>query len=221
MFSVTFAELESLLAGRDAGASAGEAHGILAGELCASAAFGLEEWLADVLTTAGAPAPHARDVLGSLYAETADALVQGLMEFEPLLPEDDAPLEQRVAALAGWCTGFLYGFGAGRPLAGELSPEVTEMLRDFAEIARAEVGGAGGGALAFRDPAADEETDERPASDGAAGDEATDDEAPVLGADTAEENEAAYAELVEYVRAAAQLAYEELAPYRAGGADTP
>ena len=65
------------------------------------------------------------------------------------------------------------------------------------------------------------EADERESSDGAADEDETDGEAPVLGADTAEENEAAYAELVEYVRAAAQLAYEELAPYRAGGADTP
>jgi uncharacterized protein YgfB (UPF0149 family) len=212
MFSVTFAELESVLAGRAGGSSAGEAHGMLAGGLCASAAFGLDEWVADALAGAGTPELHARDVMGSLYAETADALVQGLMEFEPLLPEDDAPLEQRVAALAAWCAGFLYGFGAGRPLAGELSPEVEEMMRDFTEIARAEVGGSDGGAMAFRDPAADDEAGE---------DEAGDEQAPALGAETVEENEAAYAELVEYVRAAAQLAYEELAPYRAGPAETP
>jgi uncharacterized protein len=217
MFSVSFAEFESVLAGCEGGSSAGEAHGILTGELCASAAFGLEEWVADVLAGAREPRLHAREVMGSLYEETADALVQGLMEFEPLLPAEDAPLGQRVAALAAWSAGFLYGFGAGRPLAGELSPEVEEMLRDFAEIARAEVGGAAGGAMAFRDPAADEQAGEDGAGDDAAGDE----QAPVLGAETVEENEAAYAELVEYVRAAAQLAYEELAPHRAGAAETP
>jgi len=216
MFSVTFAELESVLAGREGGSNAGEAHGILTGELCASAAFGLDEWLADVLVGAGESALHARDVMGSLYAETADALVQGLMEFEPLLPEEDAPLEQRVAALAAWCTGFLYGFGAGRPLSGELSPEVEEMLRDFAEIARAEVGGA----MAFSAPAGGEEAGEAEAADDTE-DTQVDEQAPALGAETVEENEAAYAELVEYVRAAAQLAYEELAPHRAGAAETP
>ena len=214
MFSVTFAELESALAGRDRGTSAGEAHGLLTGELCASAAFGLEEWVADVLAGSDEPALHARDVLGSLYAETARALAQGLMEFEPLLPDEDAPLEQRVAALAAWCTGFLYGFGAGRPLTLELSPEVDEMLRDFAELARAEIGDTPGRALSFRDPTADEETGEE-------ADEEVDVLAPALGAETVEENEAAYAELVEYVRAAAQLAYEELAPYRAGPVESP
>jgi uncharacterized protein len=216
MFSVTFAELESVLAGRAGGSSAGEAHGMLTGELCASAAFGLDEWIAEALAGASEPKLYARDVMGSLYAETADALVQGTMEFEPLLPDEDAPLEQRVAALAAWCAGFLYGFGASRPLAGELSPEVEEMLRDFSEIARAEVGGPAG-AMAFRDPAADEEAGADEAGDAETGDE----QAPALGAETLEENEAAYAELVEYVRAAAQLAYEELAPYRAGPAETP
>ena len=211
MFSVTFTELESVLAGREGGTSAGEAHGILAGELCASAAFGLDEWVADLLA-GPRETLQACDVLGSLYAETAESLMQGLMEFEPLLPDEDAPLEQRVAALSAWCTGFLYGFGAGRPLTGELSPEVDEMLRDFAEIARAEVGGTGSGALSFRDPAADADDEQGDAY------EAVDEEAPALGAETVEENEAAFAELVEYVRAAAQLAYEELAPYRTAGA---
>ena len=44
------------------------------------------------------------------------------MEFELLLPDDDAPLEQRATALSQWCQGFLYGFGTGgsRASASEL-----------------------------------------------------------------------------------------------------
>ncbi len=59
------------------------------------------------------------------------------MEFDPLLPDDDAALDERVDALSAWCQGFLYGFGtAATDRRAAPSGEVTEVLADFAEISR-------------------------------------------------------------------------------------
>jgi hypothetical protein len=59
------------------------------------------------------------------------------MEFEPLLPGDETDLASRVAALAAWCQGFLYGFGsAGTASQAALSESVGEVLADLAQVAR-------------------------------------------------------------------------------------
>ena len=98
------------------------------------------------------------------------------MEFQLLLPDDDAVLMERALALSQWCQGFLYGFGTGGAVPREqLSAEVEEVLRDLTHISQAAV-----------------ET----------------------GAE-AEEEEQAYAEIVEYVRAGVQLIHDELIELRA------
>jgi len=59
------------------------------------------------------------------------------MEFELLLPEDEAPLDSRTVALAQWCQGFLYGLGGSAIQdAGGLPGEVGEIVRDLSEITR-------------------------------------------------------------------------------------
>jgi len=53
----------------------------------------------------------------------------------PCLPDDEQPLNGRASALALWCTGFLYGLGAGQISDLEaLNGEVGEIVRDFTEI---------------------------------------------------------------------------------------
>ncbi len=178
MLTVTYDELESALAECDLPVAAAEAHGSLCGALAAVPGYGASDWLADLLADAGSEAePSARELLQTLHGETHAALASGLMELEPLLPNDDLPLEQRAAALAAWCNGFLYGLGGGLPQAGAWPESVQEVVTDFSEIGRASVG--------------DEETEET--------------------------NEVAYAELVEYLRASAQLAYDDLVEHRAQG----
>jgi uncharacterized protein YgfB (UPF0149 family) len=65
------------------------------------------------------------------------------LAFEPLLPSDDEPLDERVQALALWCHGFLAALGATAPglrygPGGDLGA-LDEILRDFGEISRAGV----------------------------------------------------------------------------------
>jgi len=62
-------------------------------------------------------------------------LVGNDADFEPLLPDDEAPLIERADALSLWCQGFLYGLGSGSMSdPGEVSIEAREIIQDFTEI---------------------------------------------------------------------------------------
>jgi len=121
-----------------------EAHGCLCGALCARRVFLPSEWLEEILadsddensleTVAGA--------LADLYDRSASDLDGIELEFSPLLPDDDAPVEARVAALAEWCQGFLYGIGASGTLANAvLGDDMQEFLTDLAELTRVDASG--------------------------------------------------------------------------------
>jgi uncharacterized protein YgfB (UPF0149 family) len=177
---------------RDALAQAGavialsELHGGVCAALCAGGPIAGARWLVRSLadeelrdaTALEAPLRNVLDVSWRMLA--GDELA-----FMPLLPDDDAPLDDQVQALALWCHGFLGGLGATAPDARELRPNdggaaaesaAAEILADFAEISRAGL---------------------------------SEDEAAGLG-----RPDFSLAELVEYVRVGVQLVYEELAPHR-------
>jgi uncharacterized protein YgfB (UPF0149 family) len=142
MLTVTFDELEEALEASAASAAAAEAHGSLCGTLAASSRFDADAWIGIVLPEAGegSAALRTRNLLETLAAETEAALSGQDMDFEPLLPGDEEPLERRVAALAAWCAGFLYGIGTGGLEAEGAVPEaVHEVVRDFGEISRASI----------------------------------------------------------------------------------
>lgn len=179
MYSVQFDELDQALGQGDAPVDPAEAHGSLCGALCVMPGYSVRDWVDEVLPDAQrGTALRARNLLQSVFDETAQALGGGEMDFMPLLPDDESALEVRVEALAEWCGAFLYGLGAGKlPSLDTVPGEVGEVLRDFTEISKAAVGSG----------------------------------------DTEESNETAYAELLEFVRAGAQLVYEELAAHRGRG----
>jgi uncharacterized protein YgfB (UPF0149 family) len=143
MLSVTYDELEAALAAGDATIAAGEAHGSLCGALAAGAGDGFDVWVETLLPGSADEAGElrSRNLLETLHQETAAALAGQEMDFAPLLPGDEAALERRVAALAEWCGGFLYGLGTALPAADALPEGVGEVLRDFGEISRAVLGG--------------------------------------------------------------------------------
>ena len=176
---MTHEELQAALSRADISVEAAEAHGLLCGGLCTREGYGAGEWLADLAADRGGPPPAADPALRRLPGQVLAAFCSAEFECEPLLPGDDAPLEDRVAALAAWCGGFLYGIGSGSPDPGTVrSGEVAEYLRDLADIARAEL-----------EPGR-----------------------------SAESGEGDLFELVEFVRAGAQLAFDELAGARAHAA---
>ena len=114
--------------------------------------------------------------LADVPAESLAAFRSDAFEFAPLLPDEDAPLSDRVAALAAWSGGFLYGVGTGASeQAIAAAGDVGEFLSDLADIARAQL-------------------------------------EPGRAADAGEGD---FVELFEFVRAGAQLTFDELAGARA------
>ena len=176
---MTHPELQDALERVNITIDASEAHGWLSGALCVRKDYGATDWLAELAADSGGEVPVAEPPLAEAPAETLAALESDGFEFAPLLPDDDAPLADRVAALATWSGGFLYGIGTGASdQAVAKASDVAEFLRDLADIARAEL------------------------EPGRAGDAGEKD----------------FMELVEFVRAGAQLAFVELAAARAHAA---
>jgi uncharacterized protein YgfB (UPF0149 family) len=182
MMHVTFPEVVRVLERSGSSVSAAEGHGCLCGALCTTAEYPLERWLEEIVPDEESETDESGvSALRLLFTDTVRALRGDEMEFEPLIPDDEAALENRAAALAQWCQGFLYGFGTGQPVKPQQLPaNVSEILKDLTHIGRAavDVGESG------------------------------------------EEEEQAYAEIVEYVRVGVQLIHDELADARAS-ADSP
>jgi hypothetical protein len=178
-----------------------ELHGAICGALCAGGTEAALGWLEQALEDdkAADDVDHSsrtpvRDSLRELVDASFRELQGDSLTFEPLLPNDDAPLVDQVQALAAWCQGFLAALGESAPeiargagrasdarLADERDPQavqanLAEILADFAEISRAGL---------------------------------TDD-------DAADRDQAdfALAELKEYTRVSAQIVFEELRPRR-------
>lgn len=169
-----YAQVKRLLSESRAVTEPAEAHGTLAGALCATGAYRLEDWLADILPE-GAAAGAAAAQLREVYDETRAALTGTQMQFNLLMPDDEKPIELRTEALTLWCNGFVYGLGtSGAPDPEHLPGDAGEIVRDLAQIMRAGV-------------------DER---------------------EGLEANEAALAELVEFVRVGVQVVFEELGALR-------
>ena len=132
---------QALLAGASA-VHPSEAHGCLCGALCLRPDYSRADWLEEILPEAGRESA-GDDPLEMLFTLSAGALARPDMEFEPMLPGDDVPLERRIEALAAWCHGFLYGFGAaGTAARAALPGTVSEVLADLAQISQAGEPGA-------------------------------------------------------------------------------
>ena len=142
-------EIDDALHALDDPPTAAEIHGHLLG--CAAAgALAADAWLerlVDEAPTGPLPAP-LRPVLTALYQHTANQLSQGQLELALLLPNDRAPLTERVEALALWCQGFLSGYGlspasAANRSSPEAAAEIDTLLRDIAAISQAVPGDDG------------------------------------------------------------------------------
>jgi uncharacterized protein YgfB (UPF0149 family) len=132
----TYTEIQRVLSDERSMTDAAEAHGTLTGCLCAAIGYRFEDWLHEILPE-GRAHPLATAALREVYLETSGALQSAEMEFDLLLPEDEASLDTRTVALAQWCQGFLYGLGGGALQdATGLPGEVGEIVRDLSEITR-------------------------------------------------------------------------------------
>jgi len=140
MHTASFSEIQRVLADERSMTDAAEAHGTLAGALCSASTYRFEDWLQEILPD-GRAQPVSTGALHGLYFLTTETLSGAEMSFEPLLPDDTQPLDERAAALSQWCVGFLYGLGSGAIQdLSKLPGEVGEVVRDFDELTRIGVG---------------------------------------------------------------------------------
>ncbi len=172
-----------------------ELHGGLCGTLCAGGAKAASAWLNDCIDDADASdtaAENARGVFRDLELETWRVLASTDLEFMPLLPADDVPLNDRVAELASWCQGFLAGLALGglqnftsrsAGANGEDVDPIEEIVEDFSAISRAGL-------------SASEEDDP-------------------------DDSDFAMAEIVEYVRVSVQILFEEIGRSRGDASGIP
>ena len=119
-----------------------ECHGTLVGLLCARGEMEKKAWLdfiAHALNPADLLAREALETFGALFDSARSQLADSNLEFQPLLPGDDAPVEERIGALAQWAQGFLLGMSAGGVKDLEKLPgDSGEVVRDLVDICRAD-----------------------------------------------------------------------------------
>jgi hypothetical protein len=188
------AKLADAMAALGLAADVAEFHGGICGLLCASGPGAVSVWLRE---SGDQPSPigdsePASETLWGVEAACWGELSGGELAFQPLLPDGEAALGERLAALAAWCQGFVTGLGLGGYRADQVPfddeaasgrAQVDEIVADLVEISRA----------------------------------APDDDELESGAQAGFD----LAALVEYVRVGVQLIFEELESRRAQPAAPP
>ena len=116
--------------------SPSELHGILTGIVCVTQAPTALEWT-QILYTLQIP-PLSDSALQLLTDESEDiaaAIHDDELDLMPMLPDDGHQLQERVAALADWCSGVVLGFGLA---AGFVRSDENEWIAHLQDVANVE-----------------------------------------------------------------------------------
>jgi uncharacterized protein YgfB (UPF0149 family) len=80
---------------------------------------------------------HLSDAQLTMLCEEAEdvhaVIRESELDFSPLLPDDEHPIEHRAFAMAEWAGGMLFGFAWGD---GVIRTGETEVLADVSEVAK-------------------------------------------------------------------------------------
>lgn len=122
------------------GADPADSHGLLCGLICAAGFADPQRWLPEVFddfNPRDEAQARAYQCLQSVYEHTLASLHSEDLDFELLLPDDEAALAERTESLGAWCSGFMSGLGlGGLPEQSKMSDELAELLEDMAQIAK-------------------------------------------------------------------------------------
>lgn len=146
----TFTEVSQALLTLSSLGTAGESHGLLCALLSFNAKIREKAWVDSLLSGHIQPndalAQKAYQCLTQLFRVTASAFTQTAQaiesfDFPILLPDDDLPLEERIAALAEWCQGYLTGLHlVGVNLNRKIDfPDLKEAVDDLLAISQLEL----------------------------------------------------------------------------------
>lgn len=120
-----------------------ELHGVVCGLLAAGQEASAPELLGMLASHAGLGQGWSEATAALIVAarDEAHAAFHGdALDLALALPDDEAPLDERVTALGLWCEGFMVGFGTGTAGAADadLPPAVQEAIADLSAVSRVE-----------------------------------------------------------------------------------
>lgn len=132
-------DLDEVLARADSQIPTAEVHGVMSGLLVAGVSNAMELVFNEILDEYDANNLAIKELQKALqkqFDEDEATINDDEASLEPMLPDDEAPMIDRVEALGQWCQGMMYGVG----LVGERpdlkqDQEIDELLRDIAAIA--------------------------------------------------------------------------------------
>ena len=133
---MTFEQLEDLFYQLNIKASPSGFHGFLCGRLSCGAVQMQDlvnsstQWLGFEEDAAEA----AQSSLEAFYESTLSDLQDISFLFQPLLPDDEIPLSERLVAAGEWCSNYISGVGEGMGAEFEVSSDGKEALEDIAAI---------------------------------------------------------------------------------------
>lgn len=125
--------------------SPSQLQGHLIGQLAVGGSISSDAWLVQAeqqIDGVEPPAPEEQQLLVEMFNACQDLVVQGNLDVQLMLPDDDTELSQRVECLGFWCQGFLSGFAiAGKQKQQNKGQQkytdvVSEALADIAAIAQ-------------------------------------------------------------------------------------
>jgi len=127
---------------------ASEVHGMVCGEICRQIKLGQKlgqdpdfAALIGVSAPDSGPGKAVLEVVEALTEETTRSLQDG-MGLTLLLPDEDAPIEERTEALADWARGFVLALLRGNKLsADDREADSAEVVQDLSKISEAQPGG--------------------------------------------------------------------------------
>lgn len=145
MSAPNYDELATLLSAYGDAMSVAECHGVLCGMVSCNPALDGGDWAGRLLSgeldgttqEGGAIEVEAGDraTLKALVEDVKAQLADEELEFQPLLPDDEEQIDERIAALGDWCEGYLYGLSlGGLKEFTAFSPEAQEFCADLVEI---------------------------------------------------------------------------------------
>lgn len=131
--------LAELLAQFDMTPSAAEVQGMLTGLIATGSDAQSDELMTlmtDLAYDGNTMPAELKNLLRELAEEIQAALGDRDMGYQLLLPDDQAPLGDRLQALGGWVQSFLVGFGVNQANVANTSGDLREALDDMIEIAK-------------------------------------------------------------------------------------
>lgn len=133
---MTFEQLEDLFYQLKIKASPSGFHGFLCGRLSCGAVQ-MEDLVNSSSAWLGLEEEAAEAAFGDLerfYETTLSDLQDISFLFQPLLPDDELPIAERLISVGDWCTNYLSGLGEGMGPEFEISEDGKEALQDIAAI---------------------------------------------------------------------------------------